>query len=115
MTDRQPPAPLPPVASPPGDDTEFDLWLRQSLSAAPEARADPDALSRAVLTRLVTPAAASHRPRLSPGGVLAGYGTLLSLGVLAGYMALPMLGISSELVVLIGTVTDGLGLMGGLR
>lgn len=99
---------------PPREDAEFDSWLADALTGETETDRSPDtdALSRAVLTRLVTP---TQTPalRLSPGGVLVGYGTLLSLGLLAGYMALPFLGISAEVVGLLSVLGDGLILSGG--
>lgn len=111
MTDR----PIRPAAGPdpipPQDDVGFDRWLTQALREDIDP-SDSDELSRAVLTRLVAPVPGL---RLSTGGVLAGYGTLLSLGVLAGYLSLPLLGLSAELVGLVSVVGDGLGLLGGLQ
>lgn len=96
---------------PPDADEAFDHWLRDTLGEADDL-AGPEALSQTVLTRLVV-ATSQTRLHLGAGGLLAGYGTLLSLGLLAGYVALPLLGVSAELIGLISAVGDGLVLTTG--
>lgn len=99
------------MTPPPEGDEAFDRWLAMTL-AEDQTATPPEALSRAVLTRLAQPAP-EPRLRLGAGGLLAGYGTLLSLGLLAGYLALPLLGVSAELVGLISAMSDGLMLSAG--